>query len=70
MKVFVSVFGALAILLIFMIIFTEIIMMSIASLDPIMQSKIIDKVISYHLVGTNLIALGIGLNFILSQEEW
>lgn len=69
MKLFVTVFGVLAILLIFMIIFTEIIRMSIASLNPIEQSKIIDKLIAYHLLGTNLIALGIVLKFILSQEQ-
>lgn len=69
MKLFVTVFGALAILLIFMIIFTEIIMVSIISLDPIMQAKIIDRLVSYHLIGTNLIALIIGLRFILGQEE-
>lgn len=69
MKLFVSVFGALAILLGLMIIITEVTMMSISSLDPVIQSRIIDKLVFYHLMGTNLIALGFGIMIILGKEE-
>ena len=69
MKLFVSIFGVLAILLGFMIVVTEITMMSIADLDPIIQSRIIDKLVFYHLLGTNLIALGFGLIIIFNKED-
>lgn len=69
MKLFVSVFAALAILLSVMIIATEITMMSISDLDPITQSKIIDKLVFYHLIGTNVIALGFGFIILFSQED-
>ena len=69
MKLFVSVFGALAILLSLMIIVTEITMMSISNLDPVVQSKIIDKLVFYHLLGTNVIALIFGVIMILSKED-
>ncbi len=70
MKIFVSIFGALAILLGFMIIVTEVTMISTANLDPVTQSKIIDKLVFYHLIGTNLICLGFGLVIIFSKEDW
>ena len=68
MKLFVSVFGVLAILLGFTIVVTEITMMSISNLDPVIQSKIIDKLVLYHLIGTNLIALVFGLIIIFGKE--
>ena len=68
MKLFVSIFGVLAILLIFAIVVTEITMMSIADLDPVIQSKIIDRLVLYHLLGTNLIALVFGLIIIFGKE--
>lgn len=69
MKLFVSIFGVLAILLSFMIIVTEVTMMSISNLDPVIQSKIIDKLVFYHLLGTNLIALGFGLIILFGKED-
>ena len=69
MKLFISIFGVLAILLSFMIVVTEITMMSIADLDPVIQSKIIDRLVFYHLLGTNLIALVFGLIIIFGKEE-
>ena len=69
MKLFVSIFGALAILLSFMIVVTEITMMSISNLDPVVQSEMIDRLVFYHLLGTNLIALVFGLMIIFSKED-
>ncbi len=69
MKLFISIFGVLAILLSFMIVVTESTMISIADLDPVIQSKIIDRLVLYHLLGTNLIALVFGLIIIFGKEE-
>ena len=69
MKLFVSIFGVLAILLCFMIVVTEITMMSISNLDPVIQSKIIDRLVLYHLIGTNLIALVFGLAIVFGKDE-
>ena len=69
MKLFISIFGVLAILLSVTIVVTEITMMSIADLYPVIQSKIIDRLVLYHLLGTNLIALVFASIIIFGKEE-
>ena len=67
MRLFASLLGILNISLIWMIVFTEIKIKSIP--DPAAQSKLIDKLVLYHSIGTAFIALVFGIVIILSKDE-